>query len=168
MPQICYTARFVFAVGCPLLEETIPYEFSSSSKDPTMFKNLKQLNFRGLPVLKSICRVMHFPSLERIWVVRCPSLTKLPLDVFNENNGRISIVGDKEWWDKLEWENSTSKVSYSSMHQTAPVSGLVAKSCSYNFPHFIEAVWTSHGPDYTYEATKFEERYVSSVISNPI
>ncbi|KAJ0075603.1 hypothetical protein Patl1_34422 [Pistacia atlantica] len=110
-------------------------------------------------VLKSICRVMHFPSLERIWVVRCPSLTKLPLDVFNENNRRISILGDKEWWDKLEWENSSSKVSYPSMHQTAPVSGLAAQSYSYNFPHFIRAYWP-HEPSYTYEATKIKERFV--------
>ncbi|XP_031255509.1 probable disease resistance protein At5g63020 [Pistacia vera] len=149
--------RYVFAENCPLLVEIIANEFSSPLEDSNMFKNLEQLNFRDLPVLKSISRVMHFPSLERIWVVRCPSLTKLPLDVVKENNSRILIVGDKEWWDKLEWENSSSKVSYSSMHQTAPVSGLAAQSCSYNFPHFIEV--TLHGPGYTYEATKFEERF---------
>ncbi|KAJ0075720.1 hypothetical protein Patl1_34092 [Pistacia atlantica] len=160
--------RFVFAENCPLLEEIIPYEFSSSSGDLNMFKNLKQLNFRDLPVLKSICRVMHFPSLERIWVLNCPSLTKLPLDVFNENNSRISILGDKEWWEKLEWENSSSKVSSPSMHQTAPVSGLAAQSCSDNLPHFIEADLRLDNPSYTYEATKFfkNEWYVSSVLFN--
>ncbi|KAJ0075169.1 hypothetical protein Patl1_34401 [Pistacia atlantica] len=152
--------RFVFAENCPLLVELIANELSSASGDPNMFKNLKLLNFRDLPLLKSICRVMHFPSLERIWVVRCPSLTKLPLDVFNENNSRISIVGDKEWWDKLEWENSSSKVSYPSMHQTA-------QSCSYNFPHFTESKRPSYTASYTYEATKFE-RFVSAVLSNLI
>ncbi|KAJ0007382.1 hypothetical protein Pint_29908 [Pistacia integerrima] len=160
--------RFVLAVDCPLLEEIIPYEFSSSSKDPTMFKNLKQLNFRNLPLLKSICRVMHFPSLERIHVVRCPSLTKLPLDILSENSSRISIFGRREWWDKLEWENSSSKVSYPSMHQTALVSGLAAHSGSYNFPRIIVADRLSDAPSYTYEATKFENMYVSSVLSNPI
>ncbi|XP_031281404.1 putative disease resistance protein At1g63350 [Pistacia vera] len=151
--------RFVFAEKCPLLVEIIANEFSSSSEAPNMFKNLKQLNFRDLPLLKSICRVMHFPTLETIHVDNCPSLTKLPLDVFNENNSRISILGDKEWWDKLEWENSSSKVSYPSMHQTAPVSGLAAQFCSDNFPHFKAAGWwNSDAPSYTYEATKFEER----------
>ncbi|KAJ0075721.1 hypothetical protein Patl1_34093 [Pistacia atlantica] len=161
--------RFVFAGNCPLLEEIIPCEFSSSSGDLNMFKNLKQLNFRDLPLLKSICRVMQFPSLERIWVINCPNLTKLSLDLHSENNSKILILGDKEWWDKLEWENSSSDVSYPSMHQTAPVVGLVAQSCSYNFPHFTEAYWrSSDEPSYTYEATKFGERYVSSVFSNPI
>ncbi|KAJ0006671.1 hypothetical protein Pint_29913 [Pistacia integerrima] len=147
--------RFVFAKNCPLLEEIIPYEFSSSSGDLNMFKNLKQLNFLDLPLLKSICRVMHFPSLERIWVFGCQSLTQLPLDLLSENNSRISIFGHQEWWDKLEWENSSSKVSYPSMHQTAPVSGLAAQSCSYNFSHFTDVNWMfSDMPSYTYEATK--------------
>ncbi|XP_031263821.1 disease resistance protein SUMM2-like [Pistacia vera] len=151
--------RFVFAVDCPLLEEIIPYEFGSSSEDSNMFKNLKQLNFCNLPRLKSICRVMHFPSLERIWVINCQSLTKLPLDVVNENNSRVTVLGRQEWWDKLEWENLSSKVSYSSMHQTqtAPISGLAAQSCSDNFPQFIVDDWWSDGPSYTYEGTKFEE-----------
>ncbi|KAJ0075716.1 hypothetical protein Patl1_34096 [Pistacia atlantica] len=160
--------RFVFAEHCPLLEEIIPYKFSSSSGDLNMFKNLKQLNFSDLPLLKRICRVMHFPSLERIYVAECPSLTKLPLDLHSENKNRISILGDREWSDKLEWENSSSKVSYPSMHQTSPVSGLAAQSCSDNFPHFKAAGWWySDAPSYTYEATKFG-RYVSSVLSNPI
>ncbi|KAJ0075175.1 hypothetical protein Patl1_34409 [Pistacia atlantica] len=152
--------RFVFAVDCPLLEEIIPYEFGSSSEDSNMFKNLKQLNFCNLPRLKSICRVMHFPSLERIWVINCQSLTKLPLDVVNENNSTLTVLGRQEWWDKLEWENLSSKVSYSSMHQTqtAPISGLAAQSCSDNFPRFIVDDWWSDGPSYTYEGTKFEER----------
>ncbi|KAJ0076274.1 hypothetical protein Patl1_34418 [Pistacia atlantica] len=160
--------RFVFAENCPLLEEIIPYEFNSSSSDLNMFKNLKQLNFSNLPLLKSICRVMHFPSLERIWVSYCLSLTKLPLDLHSENNSRISILGDKEWRDKLEWENSSSKVSYPSMHQTALVSGLAAQSCSYSFPRIIVADRLSDAPSYTYEATKFENMYVSSVLSNPV
>ncbi|XP_031255518.1 probable disease resistance protein At5g63020 [Pistacia vera] len=154
--------RFVFAGNCPLLEEIIPNEFSSSSGDLNMFKNLKQLNFKDLPLLKSICHVMQFPSLERIYVVECPSLTKLPLDLHSENNSRISILGDQEWWDKLEWENSSSKVSYPSMHQTTPVSGLAAQSCSYNFSHFIQAYWPDE-PSYTYEATKIKERQADKV-----
>ncbi|XP_031255495.1 probable disease resistance protein At4g14610 [Pistacia vera] len=142
--------RFIFAGNCPLLEEIIPYEFSSSSGDLNMFENLKQMNFSDLPLLKSICRVMHLPSLETIHVDNCPSLTKLSLDVFNENNSRISILGHKEWWEELEWENSSSKVSSPSMHQTA-------QYCSDNFPHFKEAVWRySDNPSYTYEATVFE------------
>ncbi|KAJ0075717.1 hypothetical protein Patl1_34097 [Pistacia atlantica] len=138
--------RFVSAENCPSLEEKIPNESSSSSGDLNMFKNLKQLNFSDLPLLKSICRVMHFPSLERIRVLNCPSLTKLPLDLHSENNSRISILGDLEWWDNLEWENSSSD----------------------NFPHFmVDDLW-SDGPNYTYEATKFGKRYVSSVFLNPI
>ncbi|XP_031263540.1 probable disease resistance protein At5g63020 [Pistacia vera] len=37
--------RFVFAADCPLLEEIIPYEFSSSSEDSTMFKKIEAMNF---------------------------------------------------------------------------------------------------------------------------
>ncbi|KAJ0075601.1 hypothetical protein Patl1_34421 [Pistacia atlantica] len=154
--------RFVFAKNCPLLEEIIPYEFSSSSGDLNMFKNLKQLNFLDLPLLKSICRVMHFPSLERIWVFGCQSLTQLPLDLLRENNSRISIFGHQEWWDKLEWENSSSKVSYPSMHQTAPVSGLAAQSWSYNFSHFPDVdLMLSDMPSYTYEATKLVDVHLA-------
>ncbi|KAJ0076269.1 hypothetical protein Patl1_34411 [Pistacia atlantica] len=170
--------RFVLAENCPLLVEIIANEFSSSSKAPAnMFKNLKQLNFRDLPLLKSICGAMGFPSLETIYVANCPSLRKLPL-VTTKNN-RLSIFGHQAWWDKLEWEHPDIKqhlasnfhLLYSHMPQTAPNS----EKCEAKKDEVADDsdepldtydAWTflydQHEPSYTYEATKFERAFFPS------
>ncbi|KAJ9671382.1 hypothetical protein PVL29_025195 [Vitis rotundifolia] len=77
------------------------------------FPNLQSLILRHLPKLKSIWKgTMTCDSLQQLAVLKCPKLRRLPFSVhINDGDGerRAStpplkqIIGEKEWWDGLEW-----------------------------------------------------------------
>ncbi|KAL5756355.1 hypothetical protein ACOSQ2_021101 [Xanthoceras sorbifolium] len=118
---LIYTPRlqFLYVMECESLEEIIACEFGSSEieEDVEIFSNLKEVNFRGLPKLKSICRrPMPFSSLQDITVNRCPSLTKLPFTAESAKSIK-GIGGKRDWWDKLEWEDEAIKHSLTSKFQ---------------------------------------------------
>ncbi|KAK3219545.1 hypothetical protein Dsin_013515 [Dipteronia sinensis] len=54
---------------------------------------------------------MPFPSLQLILVDNCPNLRKLP---FNAESAKSlkAIVGDPDWWDKLEWDDEATKLAF--------------------------------------------------------
>eukprot|EP00262_Sarcandra_glabra_P009692 TRINITY_DN24215_c0_g1_i1.p1 TRINITY_DN24215_c0_g1~~TRINITY_DN24215_c0_g1_i1.p1 ORF type:complete len:104 (-),score=17.64 TRINITY_DN24215_c0_g1_i1:67-357(-) len=73
---------------------------------------LKILILAFLPRLVTIsCKRVPFgyPSLEIIGVHECPNLKRLPLGVHNTTTIK-EIVGEREWWDALKWEDDVIKL----------------------------------------------------------
>ncbi|KAJ9671356.1 hypothetical protein PVL29_025177 [Vitis rotundifolia] len=78
------------------------------------FPNLKRLELRNLPELKSIWKgTMTRDSLQQLVVLECPKLSRLPLSVHitdGDEERRASasplkeIVGEENWWEGLEWD----------------------------------------------------------------
>ncbi|PIN13163.1 hypothetical protein CDL12_14219 [Handroanthus impetiginosus] len=73
---------------------------------------LKVLGLLYLPRLKSICNsTMSCASIERIELVACRELKKLPLyfDPISPQTLKEILVGKggKEWWESLEWKHPT-------------------------------------------------------------
>ncbi|KAJ9692608.1 hypothetical protein PVL29_011599 [Vitis rotundifolia] len=97
------------AIGeCDEMEEMI----SKGAKDGgnlSPFTKLIQLKLNGLPQLKNVYwNPLPFLYLDRIEVVGCPKLKKLPLNSNSVNQGRVVIAGKQEWWDELEWEDEAT------------------------------------------------------------
>ncbi|KAI3962216.1 hypothetical protein MKX01_030766 [Papaver californicum] len=93
------------------LEEIISNEFATDEKLINTFSRLKILELRHLSNLKRVCEPnVKFSLLKDIIVERCPELKKLP---FNSNIGiprtLKKISGEEEWWERLEWEDETTK-----------------------------------------------------------
>ncbi|PIA31302.1 hypothetical protein AQUCO_05100082v1 [Aquilegia coerulea] len=93
---------------CHNLQEILSSD-ESGGCDETTFAYLKELDLSYLPNLCSICRrtALPFPSLETIYVLRCPKLRRLPLDSNSAKNTFKHISGNTEWWNRLEWESET-------------------------------------------------------------
>ncbi|XP_034680824.1 probable disease resistance protein At1g61300 [Vitis riparia] len=73
------------------------------------FTKLMQLKLNGLPQLKNVYwNPLPFLYLDRIEVVGCPKLKKLPLNSNSASQGRVVIVGKQEWWNELEWEDEAT------------------------------------------------------------
>ncbi|KAK2639174.1 hypothetical protein Ddye_026969 [Dipteronia dyeriana] len=91
-------------------------------KDFTEFTlpRLREMTFWGLPQLKCICNRgsrMECNSLERIEIVGCPKLKRIPLLLPQSDNEQllppVSLrqieINSKEWWDSLEWDHPNIK-----------------------------------------------------------
>ncbi|KAI9160331.1 hypothetical protein LWI28_007149 [Acer negundo] len=120
---LIYTPRlqFLYVIQCESLEEIIAWDFAGSSEIEEaveIFSNLEQVHFSDLPKLKSICRrAMPFPSLREISVNSCQSLRKLPFNTQSAKSTLKSIKGDRDWRDKLEWEDEATKLAFTSKFQ---------------------------------------------------
>ncbi|CAA7409660.1 unnamed protein product [Spirodela intermedia] len=95
--------------GCSKIEEVIVVEEVTVDnvdyENDSFFPKLKWIWLYDLPNLRSICRhPLLFPALERINVSNCPELKKLPFGLSTAKNIK-EIVGEKEWWNGLEWEH---------------------------------------------------------------
>ncbi|XP_058072870.1 disease resistance protein RPS2-like [Magnolia sinica] len=67
--------------------------------------NLHDLRLGGLAKLTGICdHMVDLASLQHIAVCDCPRLMKLP-----SCYGIQKIMGEKEWWEALEWEDESTK-----------------------------------------------------------
>ncbi|KAK3219567.1 hypothetical protein Dsin_013537 [Dipteronia sinensis] len=112
--------RYLYVVRCESLEEIIAWDFAGSSEieeAAEIFSNLEEVYFSGLPNLKSICRrAIPFPSLQEISVYSCQSLRKLPLSGESAKSLK-EIKGFRYWWDKLEWIDEATKLSFTSKFQ---------------------------------------------------
>ncbi|KAI9160909.1 hypothetical protein LWI28_012705 [Acer negundo] len=112
--------RFLDVTECYSLEEIIAWDFGSSEIEEAaeIFSNLEKVNLGGLPKLKSICRrAMPFPSLRYITVDSCQSLRKLPFNAESANSTLKSIKGNRDWWDKLEWEDEATNLAFTPKFQ---------------------------------------------------
>ncbi|KAL2506239.1 Uncharacterized protein Adt_21860 [Abeliophyllum distichum] len=100
---------------CQEIEEIIGDENDDgslviNSAELTM-PRLKKLELRHLPKLKSICKgMMICDSIENIILTSCTNLKKVP-SLDGQPSPPPSLkeievyVGDKEWWESLEWEH---------------------------------------------------------------
>ncbi|PIN26654.1 Apoptotic ATPase [Handroanthus impetiginosus] len=96
---------------CNELEEII--EVREGEGQVVSLPKLKNLGLCDLPRLKSICNTkMSCDAIERIELIRCQELKKLPLYFDPTPNSPPQTlkeiwVDEKEWWESLEWEHPT-------------------------------------------------------------
>ncbi|KAF8030808.1 hypothetical protein BT93_D0104 [Corymbia citriodora subsp. variegata] len=69
-----------------------------------LFSRLESLVIINLTQLRSICdHALFIPQGVEFHIRGCHYLRKLPLDS-NSTRGSFSIIGDKDWWAKFEWD----------------------------------------------------------------
>jgi len=79
------------------------------------FPRLKRIHLHELPSLQNICGIkMSAPNLETIKIRGCWSLTRLP-DI-GRSNKVVECDCEKEWWDRLEWDDRSQADSYRPIH----------------------------------------------------
>jgi hypothetical protein len=98
---------------CGDLREIFPFNTDKpNSKD---FPKLKRIHLHELPSLHHICVVrMSAPNLETVKIRGCWSLTRLP-DIGNSNKV-VECDCEKEWWDRLEWDDDSQADNYTPIH----------------------------------------------------
>ncbi|XP_066398706.1 uncharacterized protein [Miscanthus floridulus] len=98
---------------CGDLTEIFPFKNDKpNSKD---FPKLKRIHLHELPSLQHICGVrMSAPNLETVKIRGCWSLTRLP-DI-GSSNKVVECDCEKEWWDRLEWDDYSQADHYRPIH----------------------------------------------------
>ncbi|GAB4850154.1 hypothetical protein Ancab_029449 [Ancistrocladus abbreviatus] len=72
--------------------------------DVSIFANLRKLRLDNVPYLSSIYPgALPFPSLEEVYVIECPVLSKLPFDHRTMKSPLSLIQGDPDWFHQLQW-----------------------------------------------------------------
>ncbi|TYG66113.1 hypothetical protein ES288_D06G241600v1 [Gossypium darwinii] len=117
-PNLCHISIF----GCAKLEEILSERKLGEIADvvgiPYLkpFLKLKTLALGYLPELKSIYwDALPFPGLKIISLKSisllsdCPKLKKLPLNLDSAKWNQITILGSKDWWATVEWENEATQ-----------------------------------------------------------
>lgn len=101
----------IYLFYCKEMEEVVSVN-NVVEEESKAFPRLRTLSIRDLPKLRSICpSSWSFPSLERLAVIDCPMLQKLPIKVHNTST-LPTIYGSKEWWDGLEWEEAATNFAF--------------------------------------------------------
>ncbi|XAR54678.1 hypothetical protein NMG60_11029918 [Bertholletia excelsa] len=94
----------VYLFYCNEMEELISGEGVIEEEGSVAFPLLRTMSIRDLPKLRSISRkAMYFPFLERLAVIGCPKLKKLPLKTSNAST-LATVYGEQKWVDNLEWD----------------------------------------------------------------
>lgn len=95
----------IYLFYCKEMEEVV----SGNERVEEAFPSLRTLSIRDLPKLRSICQwALSFASLERLAVIDCPRLKKLPIKANDNGTNTPTLYGSKEWWDGLEWDEPTT------------------------------------------------------------
>lgn len=105
----------IYLFYCEEIEEVVKGEDERVVEDALdMFPSLRILSMRDLPNLRSIFPSgLSFPVLERIAVIDCPNLKKLPFRVRAQTPVTYpTIYGSKEWWVRLEWDEAAAKSAF--------------------------------------------------------
>ncbi|CAL5379961.1 unnamed protein product [Camellia sinensis] len=93
---------------CQEIEEIIAESDAVGNLD--VLPKLKQLILLDMPKLRSVCAIesLKWGSLEKIEILKCPILLKLP---FNKDNAAKlkTIEAEQEWWEKLQWQKDEVK-----------------------------------------------------------
>ncbi|KAH7856521.1 hypothetical protein Vadar_002436 [Vaccinium darrowii] len=89
---------------CDKVEEIFP------RVNGLILPNLKELILLGMKKLSSICAIesLILPSLEKLKILKCPSLRKLPFNRGNVMNLNC-IEAEKNWWEALLWQEQEDK-----------------------------------------------------------
>ncbi|KAH9714961.1 putative disease resistance protein [Citrus sinensis] len=104
--------KWLRIVGCDDMEEIISVEkfeklseVSEMMGELNLFSELELLVIRKASNLERIYRdPLPFPQLNRISILKCPKLKKLPLNSSSAKGRKIALAGQKEWWEELQWE----------------------------------------------------------------
>ncbi|RCV09790.1 hypothetical protein SETIT_2G058000v2 [Setaria italica] len=98
--------------------ETYPMGLAEKQPQPVTtldFPGLKRIHLHELPRLHSICGLrMSAPNLETIKIRGCWSLKHLP-DVGGGDKA-VECDCEKEWWDRLEWDDGSQVTRYKPIH----------------------------------------------------
>ncbi|KAL6012833.1 hypothetical protein ACLOJK_003322 [Asimina triloba] len=116
MLQHPHQLESLFVVDCEQLEEIVE---GGPFPDTAQLK-LKDLRLSWLPKLTTIFRqhLVLTSTVIFIDVEDCPLLKKLPVlcsDNIQEITGEI--IGGREWWEGIEWEDDHSKSLYSTIYK---------------------------------------------------
>lgn len=77
------------------------------------FAKLQVLELEDLPQLKSICcNPLPFPNLERVRILDCPNIKKLPLNSGSAKERKVVIEAEEHWWRDVEWEDEDTKLAF--------------------------------------------------------
>ncbi|PKI74911.1 disease resistance protein RPS2-like [Punica granatum] len=100
---------------CDEIEEII-VELNSPNLDPNTLPGLKTIVLQQLPGLRKIATSssLRWPSLEKIKIISCPFLSRLPFTANNASKLR-SIEGEQTWWGSLNWEEGENKHRFESL-----------------------------------------------------
>ncbi|GAY66106.1 hypothetical protein CUMW_246100 [Citrus unshiu] len=113
--------KWLRIVGCDDMEEIISVEnfeklseVSEMMGELNLFSELELLVIRNASNLERIYRdPLPFPQLNRISILKCPKLKKLPLNSSSAKGRKIVIAGQKEWWEELQWEDQATQNAFS-------------------------------------------------------
>ena len=101
----------IYLFYCREMEEVVAGNVERSGE--AAFPSLRTLSIRELPKLRTICQwALPFPSLERLAVVDCPMLKRLPIKADKNVSNFPTLYGSKVWWDELEWDEATTKSAF--------------------------------------------------------
>ncbi|CAD6220858.1 unnamed protein product [Miscanthus lutarioriparius] len=99
---------------CGDLREIFPFE-EEDKPNSQDFPKLKNIHLHELPSLQHICGVrMSAPNLETVKIRGCWSLRRLP-DI-GRSNKVVECDCEKEWWDRLDWDDRSQADNYRPIH----------------------------------------------------
>ncbi|KAI9185406.1 hypothetical protein LWI28_006970 [Acer negundo] len=92
---------------CDNLVQLFNYCSKQDFNPEPVVPNLRNLELKNLPKLRSLCRYEEcWQHLEQVEVIKSNLLTKMPLTTKNENNIK-EIRGELQWWNQLDCDNET-------------------------------------------------------------
>ena len=96
---------------CEDLGDLFLYSSGDTSISDPVVPNLRVIDLHGLPNLRTFCRQEEsWPHLEHLQVSRCGLLKKLPLNRQSATTIK-EIRGEQEWWNQLEWDDDSTRLS---------------------------------------------------------
>ncbi|KAK2998455.1 hypothetical protein RJ639_023963 [Escallonia herrerae] len=98
--------------GCFEIEEVI-MKNDNAGLEPCALPKLQEVIFLDMPNLRSIWvdESLEWPCLERLEILRCPSLKRLPFS--NANAPKLSYIStEQDWWEALQWQRHEVKEQF--------------------------------------------------------
>ncbi|GAB2289862.1 hypothetical protein Dimus_024165 [Dionaea muscipula] len=81
---------------------------------------LRMLGLADLPQLQIICEeALPFPCLNKVLILYCPQLKRLPVDSKRAEGPKIKIWNEETWWNELQWENEATANAFDPEFNTA-------------------------------------------------
>ncbi|XP_030931361.1 disease resistance protein At4g27190-like [Quercus lobata] len=118
----CEQVEEIIGEASDEFEEEIKEEEEGMDTNKITLPNLRVLELRYLPELKTICssnKVIVCDSLEMIELRECPKVKRLPLSLPRLSNGQLSAPPSLQhvliyssggiWWESLEWDCPDTK-----------------------------------------------------------
>ncbi|KAH7835432.1 hypothetical protein Vadar_026095 [Vaccinium darrowii] len=89
---------------------------------------LRKLWLEELPEFDSLFKGVHmcWQSLKEVFILSCPKLQKLPLDI-NDAPNLEDIQGEPMWWDALEWDNDAIRSQFQPLFRAYPCPCYISK-----------------------------------------